>query len=178
MVSKAREDLPDPLTPVTTVNWLIGIENEMFLRLLTRAPRTVIASSDIVENRPRVHRREYGRLRKPQIIPRNLWDTKWTEQRKVKSEKRNAFRVCFVAELIRTIKTTHELHENAGLSGHYFKGLWPSPLKQHEKSLFSRFTFHCSPPLFRVISAKIGLTQVDCAGSSISQGASVRFSAH
>jgi len=35
----------------------------MFLRLLTRAPRTVIASSDIVKNRPRVHRQEYGRLR-------------------------------------------------------------------------------------------------------------------
>src|SRR5205085_12069761 len=44
MVSKASEDLPEPLTPVTTVIWFIGIENEMFLRLLTRAPRTSIAS--------------------------------------------------------------------------------------------------------------------------------------
>src|SRR6266404_1526300 len=44
MVSNAREDLPEPLTPVTTVMRLIGIENEMFLRLLTRAPRTSIAS--------------------------------------------------------------------------------------------------------------------------------------
>ena len=42
-MSKASEDLPDPLTPVTTVIWLIGIENEMFLRLLTRAPRTSMA---------------------------------------------------------------------------------------------------------------------------------------
>src|SRR3979411_1312840 len=44
MVSNASEDLPEPLTPVTTVMRLIGIENEMFLRLLTRAPRTSIAS--------------------------------------------------------------------------------------------------------------------------------------
>src|SRR5882762_5072034 len=44
MVSNASEDLPEPLTPVTTVMKLIGIENEMFLRLLTRAPRTSIAS--------------------------------------------------------------------------------------------------------------------------------------
>src|SRR2546423_3825312 len=44
MVSKASEDFPEPLTPVTTVIWFIGIENEMFLRLLTRAPRTSIAS--------------------------------------------------------------------------------------------------------------------------------------
>src|SRR5882724_286189 len=44
MVSNASEDLPEPLTPVTTVMRLIGIENEMFLRLLTRAPRTSMAS--------------------------------------------------------------------------------------------------------------------------------------
>src|ERR1044071_9611585 len=44
MVSKASEDFPEPLTPVTTVIWFMGIENEMFLRLLTRAPSTSIAS--------------------------------------------------------------------------------------------------------------------------------------
>src|ERR1700694_1628501 len=40
MVSKAREDLPEPLTPVTTVMALCGISTLIFLRLWTRAPRT------------------------------------------------------------------------------------------------------------------------------------------
>src|SRR6267143_5784684 len=40
MVSKAREDFPEPLTPVTTVIALCGISTLMFLRLWTRAPRT------------------------------------------------------------------------------------------------------------------------------------------
>src|SRR5208283_869624 len=40
MVSKAREDLPEPLTPVTTVRASWGISTVMFLRLWTRAPRT------------------------------------------------------------------------------------------------------------------------------------------
>src|ERR1043165_7168677 len=44
MVSNASEDFPEPLTPVTTVIWFMGIENEMFLRLLTRSPCTSIAS--------------------------------------------------------------------------------------------------------------------------------------
>ena len=38
--SRSSEDLPEPLTPVTTVIWLIGMEKETFLRLLTRAPLT------------------------------------------------------------------------------------------------------------------------------------------
>src|ERR1700683_2925567 len=42
MVSKAREDLPDPLNPVTTVRVLRGISTSMFLRLCWRAPRTEI----------------------------------------------------------------------------------------------------------------------------------------
>src|SRR5271156_3597165 len=42
MVSKAREDLPDPLRPVTTVRVLRGISTSMFLRLCWRAPRTEI----------------------------------------------------------------------------------------------------------------------------------------
>ena len=37
-VSKAKEDLPEPLTPVTTINLLRGILMSMFFRLLTRAP--------------------------------------------------------------------------------------------------------------------------------------------
>src|SRR5712692_2120534 len=45
MVSKAREDFPEPLTPVTTVMALCGISTLMFLRLWTRAPRTEMDSS-------------------------------------------------------------------------------------------------------------------------------------
>src|SRR6516162_6179394 len=51
MVSKAREDLPEPETPVTTVSALCGMSKSMFLRLWTRAPRTMIdslAETDIV----------------------------------------------------------------------------------------------------------------------------------
>src|SRR2546421_7518031 len=44
MVSNAREDLPEPLTPVTTVMALCGISTLMFFRLWTRAPRTRIDS--------------------------------------------------------------------------------------------------------------------------------------
>src|SRR5258708_24734036 len=40
MVSKAREDFPEPLTPVTTVMALCGVSTLMVLRLWTRAPRT------------------------------------------------------------------------------------------------------------------------------------------
>src|ERR1700737_1921908 len=40
MVSNAREDFPEPLTPVTTVMALCGISTLMFFRLWTRAPRT------------------------------------------------------------------------------------------------------------------------------------------
>ena len=43
-MSNASEDFPEPLTPVTTVIWLIGMEKEMFFRLLTRAPLTCIES--------------------------------------------------------------------------------------------------------------------------------------
>src|SRR5258708_38591398 len=44
MVSNAREDLPDPETPVTTVKALWAISKSIFLRLWTRAPRTTILS--------------------------------------------------------------------------------------------------------------------------------------
>lgn len=60
-MSKASEDLPEPLTPVTTVIWLIGMENETFLRLLTRAPLTCIDSCD---------------MDKPRIIAENARDMK------------------------------------------------------------------------------------------------------
>src|SRR5882724_4312901 len=40
MVSKAREDLPEPERPVITVRELRGISTLMFLRLCWRAPRT------------------------------------------------------------------------------------------------------------------------------------------
>src|SRR5215469_8987267 len=42
MVSKAREDLPEPLRPVMTVKVLRGISTEMFFKLCWRAPRTVM----------------------------------------------------------------------------------------------------------------------------------------
>src|SRR6476620_2356121 len=44
MVSKASEDLPEPLTPVTIVRALWGISKSMFLRLWTRTPRTTMLS--------------------------------------------------------------------------------------------------------------------------------------
>src|SRR5258707_9294622 len=44
MVSKASEDFPEPLTPVTTVMALCGISTLIFLRLWTRAPRTQMDS--------------------------------------------------------------------------------------------------------------------------------------
>src|SRR5689334_4044117 len=40
MVSKARLDLPEPESPVTTTSLSRGISTDMFLRLCTRAPRT------------------------------------------------------------------------------------------------------------------------------------------
>src|SRR5436190_20635946 len=61
MVSKASDDLPEPLTPVTTVIWLMGIEKETFLRLLTRAPLTWMASCD---------------MDKPHMIAENAQDMK------------------------------------------------------------------------------------------------------
>ena len=39
-MSKASEDLPEPLTPVTTVMALCGMSTVTFLRLWTRAPWT------------------------------------------------------------------------------------------------------------------------------------------
>src|SRR5262245_50638728 len=44
MVSKASDDLPEPERPVRTTNRSRGISTSMFLRLCSRAPRTVILS--------------------------------------------------------------------------------------------------------------------------------------
>src|ERR687893_336720 len=52
MVSKAREDLPEPESPVITVRRSRGISTLTFLRLCWRAPRTVIRSIAIVKNLP------------------------------------------------------------------------------------------------------------------------------
>src|ERR1700683_5548246 len=48
MVSNASEDLPEPETPVTTVNVLCRTSKSMFLRLCTRAPRTTMLSVDML----------------------------------------------------------------------------------------------------------------------------------
>src|SRR6185437_4676454 len=42
MVSKAREDLPEPDRPVNTTSWSRGISTSTFLRLCSRAPRMAI----------------------------------------------------------------------------------------------------------------------------------------
>src|SRR5574341_1957686 len=47
MVSKAREDLPDPETPVITVSVLRGISRLMLLRLCSRAPRMTMCVLDV-----------------------------------------------------------------------------------------------------------------------------------
>src|SRR5258708_31338218 len=43
MVSKAREDFPEPDRPVNTTSLSRGISRSTFLRLCSRAPRIVIA---------------------------------------------------------------------------------------------------------------------------------------
>src|SRR5690606_7368733 len=44
MVSKASDDLPEPDRPVITTSLSRGISTSMFLRLCSRAPRTMILS--------------------------------------------------------------------------------------------------------------------------------------
>ena len=46
MVSKARDDLPEPLIPVKTTNRLRGISRSIFLRLFSLAPFIMILSMD------------------------------------------------------------------------------------------------------------------------------------
>src|SRR3989337_3400162 len=47
MVSKARDDLPDPDTPVITVMVFRGISRLMFFRLCSRAPRMTMYVLDM-----------------------------------------------------------------------------------------------------------------------------------
>src|SRR3990172_11924440 len=47
MVSKAREDFPDPETPVMTTSFPRGISISIDLRLCSRAPRMMMASVPI-----------------------------------------------------------------------------------------------------------------------------------
>src|SRR6185369_10843746 len=49
MVSKAREDLPEPERPVITVNRSRGMSTLMFLRLCWRAPLTLMRSIAIAK---------------------------------------------------------------------------------------------------------------------------------
>ena len=44
MVSKASDDLPDPLTPVTTISLPAGRVRSTFLRLCVRAPLMTMAA--------------------------------------------------------------------------------------------------------------------------------------
>ncbi len=48
MVSNASDDLPEPETPVTTVNFSCGISSEMPLRLWTRALRILMESFKVM----------------------------------------------------------------------------------------------------------------------------------
>src|SRR5208337_2235535 len=70
MVSKASDDLPEPLRPVMTVSVLRGISTLMFFRLCWRAPRTLMlvrpmGSSDAVwcsRNSARGNAQFYSRI--------------------------------------------------------------------------------------------------------------------
>jgi hypothetical protein len=48
MVSKARDDLPDPDSPVMTIRLLRGRSRSTFLRLCSRAPRMVMDFSSVM----------------------------------------------------------------------------------------------------------------------------------
>src|SRR4051794_39013292 len=59
MVSKAREDLPEPDTPVMTVNASWGMSTSMFLRLWVRTPRTMMFASAVGVDEFRVSERTF-----------------------------------------------------------------------------------------------------------------------
>ena len=46
-MSNARDDLPEPESPVITMSLSLGSSRSMFLRLWTRAPLMMILSDDI-----------------------------------------------------------------------------------------------------------------------------------
>src|SRR5271155_6230682 len=52
MVSKAREDLPEPDRPVNTMRRSRGSSTETFFRLCSRAPRTTRVSGTVGDYRP------------------------------------------------------------------------------------------------------------------------------
>src|SRR5205809_5698734 len=65
MVSKAKLDLPEPESPVTTMSLSRGISTEMFLRLCTRAPCTAMvvraaarAVLEVIRRFPREDKRQ------------------------------------------------------------------------------------------------------------------------
>src|SRR5438034_1100552 len=51
MVSKARDDLPEPLKPVTTTSLSRGMLSDRFLRLCCRAPPILMNSLPMLANR-------------------------------------------------------------------------------------------------------------------------------
>src|SRR6266849_6083545 len=77
MVSKANEDLPEPLKPVITVSRLRGISTSMFLRLCWRAPWTEIWVSIGKPERGRTdsycHSIEAGRAMRGSILKVRCW---------------------------------------------------------------------------------------------------------
>ena len=42
MVSNASVDLPEPLKPVTTTNWSLGMDKSMFWRLCSLPPLSIM----------------------------------------------------------------------------------------------------------------------------------------
>src|SRR5829696_2153053 len=87
MVTKASEDLPEPETPVTTVSRPTGMEKEMFLRLLTRAPRTSMASSIMSLKDCHATQRGISGRRQTHMITRIFPEAKRTADDKRKDEK-------------------------------------------------------------------------------------------
>src|SRR2546425_5785772 len=55
MVSKAREDFPEPEMPVSTTRRSRGSSTEMFLRLCSRAPRMTMRSNGMALSSPEAH---------------------------------------------------------------------------------------------------------------------------
>src|SRR5437660_180624 len=64
MVSNAKDDFPDPLSPVITVSVFRGISTLMFFRLCWRAPRTVMFLMAMFGSMLQFRGRTYRRVRK------------------------------------------------------------------------------------------------------------------
>src|SRR5882757_9234231 len=94
MVSKAREDLPEPERPVITVKLLRGISTLMFLRLCWRAPRTtnLVNGIDFLGIAlPRAALTEAmahsGHTKAKLTSYNNRWDSDWSNGRRILKEK-------------------------------------------------------------------------------------------